>query len=136
MDPENPSYEEVRDTINRIMNIDTSGVLIDADQEPSQKDKTMADYEEGQDPKEDMAPAGPETEAPAKDSVSLAQIAEKVGMTEEELTAFLEQSGLLESVGGMEGLMAALTANPEMMEELAGLIKATQGGKSNAIPMV
>tara|TARA_R100000654_G_scaffold2744_9_gene10058 strand:+ start:13220 stop:13666 length:447 start_codon:yes stop_codon:yes gene_type:complete len=146
---QNPSYEEVRDLINKVMNTDTSDVLI-TPSKPKAKGAKMAEPM--------MKDAGPKAEMPAVEEeavetaavetadkpaakpakmMTAAELAEKAGVTEEELMSFLEKSGLMEQAGGMEGLLAALAASPDMVDDLVNLIKTTQGqGNANKVPMV
>ena len=105
-----------------------------------------------------MKEAGPKAEMPAVEEAAVetaavetadkpaakpdkmmtaAELAEKAGMTEEELMEFLEKSGLMEQAGGMDGLLSALAASPDMVDDLISLIKTTQGqGNANKVPMV
>jgi hypothetical protein len=142
---QNPSYEDIRSLINEVMNTDTSDV--ETPSKPKAKGAKMAEpmmKEDG--PKAEMPAVeeqGAENAAadaaakPAAKPMTAAELAEKVGMEEKELMDFLEKSGLLESAGGMEGLLAALAANPAMVDELANLVKTTQGaGSANTVPMV
>ena len=151
---QNPSYEEVRDLVNQVMNIDTSDVVV-TPSKPKAKGAKMAEpMMNDAGPKAEMPPVKEEkmdnmenmkgmdkpemAEAkPAAEPMTAAELAEKVGMEEKELMDFLEKSGLLESAGGMESLLAALAANPAMVDELANLVKTTQGqGNPNKVPMV
>ena len=143
---QNPSYDDIRNLINQVMDTATR-TSVPAQSKPPAKGAKMAEpmmKEDG--PKAEMPPVKEENTAemakkpaakPAAKAMTAAELAEKVGMSEEELTKFLEQSGLLESAGGMDGLLAALSANPAMVDELAGLIKTTKGqSNDNKVPMV
>ena len=151
---QNPSYEEVRDLVNQVMNIDTSDIVV-TPSKPKAKGAKMAEpMMKDAGPKAEMPPVKEEkmdnmdnmkgmdkpemAEAkPAAKPMTAAELAEKVGMEEKELMDFLEKSGLLESAGGMESLLTALAANPAMVDELANLVKTTQGqGNPNKVPMV
>lgn len=132
MDNKSVDFNDVRRVFNQLAALPT--------EEPEMDNPTKASQEDsmGKDPKEEMpAMEEPTGDAAPAGAMSAAMIAEKAGVSEEELMAFLEQSGLLEKAGGMEGLLAAVAQDPEMLDTLVMLIKQSQGGATNpnAIPI-
>jgi len=134
-----PSYEDIRGLINEAMNTDTSDVLLT----PRKPRATGAKMAEPM-----MKDAGPKAEMPAVEEAAVetaavetadkpaakpakmmtaAELAEKAGVTEEELQEFLEKSGLLENAGGMDGLLAAHAQSPDIVDQLVSLVQTMKG---------
>jgi len=129
-----PSLEEFRALVNEVFNVDTSSIA--TSQSPaadgsSAKESEMAEEAEMVAAGEAVAPEPVESAEASEGKMTLADLAEATGMSEEDLMARMKELEIGDETS-IEGILEAISADEALFRQLVDLLKNAGNAEASA----